>query len=178
MDENLKKYKNMKIKFNNEVDNIRICYKGIEDNFKIIKVAENITDVPYKNEIYISHTKFIKNLLKKCKELCQNNDNQANQMNNYDIAFTSSKIAIENNLREIIDGNDENNNNDLVENIKTILKPNLDEAFKKLNNENSIDYHDKDDNYNDMKNIFEKNIKLNNDFVTYMNKVKLFEKKK
>ena len=180
MNDNLEKYKEVKTKFNDDYNEIKICFKAIENHFKIFKIAENTQNVPYKNDIYKTHIKFIKNILKKSKGLCESNEKIANKLNNYDIAFTSAKIAIESDLREIIEGDYENkDDNDLVENLKNILRPNFDEAFKKLNYfENNIDNTGKEDNYNDMKNIYEKNTKVKSDLAIYVEKVKSFENKK
>jgi hypothetical protein len=61
-----------------------------------------------------------------------------------------------------------------------MLKSNFEEAFKKLNFENSNDNLDKEDNnnINDIKNIYEKNIETKNTLDTYVDKIKSFDIKK
>ena len=178
MNENLEKFKDLKTSFNSDYNEIIICFKGIEDHFKIFKVAENMEEFPFKEEIYKSHIKFIKNILKKSKNFYDSNNKITNKLNNYDIAFTSAKIAIENNLREIVDGNGESKADELIETLKNILKSNFDEAFKKLNLDNYFDNPIKEDNNNDIRNIYEKSIKIRCDFETYVDKVNFFENKK
>ena len=81
---------------------------------------------------------------------------------------------------KIVEGNEENkNNSDIIQNLKIMLKSNFEEALKKLNFENSIDNFDKEDNnINDIKNIYEKNIEIKITLDTYMDKVKSFDIKK
>lgn len=180
MNENLENYKNTKNEFNEDLHDIKVCFKGIDDQFKIFKNAESVGQIPFKNEIYNTHIKFAKKILKKSKNFVDNNNIKTNELNNYDIAFTSSKIIVENHLKEIIGGyGDNEKNNDFIENLKSVLRLNFDDAFKKLNldNNSSNNNLDKGDNYNDMVNIFEKNNKLKNDFDTYAEKVKYYEKK-
>ena len=55
------------------------------------------------------------------------------------------------------------------------MKQNFEEAFKKLNLENSNDCSSKGENYHDMKNIYEKNIQMKAEFDNYLEKVKSCE---
>lgn len=181
INQNVENYKAIKAEFNLNYNAITISYKCVEDQFKINKISEKMVALPFKDEINESHFNFIKNILKKSKSLFEQNDTIANKLNNYDIYFINSKISIENCLKEIIEGNEENkNNDDIIENLKSMLKSNFEEAFKKLNFENSNDNLDKEDNnnINDIKNIYEKNIETKNTLDTYVDKVKSFDIKK
>ena len=176
MSQNSEKYKMTKIDYNDKVNEIKACFKGIDDNTKILKNSSNVSDMPFKDVVYNSHMKFIQNVLKKTENLVENKDNITNKLNNYDIAFSSAKILVENYLKEIIEYDCENgNDNDIYENLKNYLKQNFEEAFKKLNLDNSNDCSSKGENYHDMQNIYEKNIQIKSEFDNYVEKVKSFE---
>ena len=176
MSQNTEKYKTTKIDYNDKVNEIKACFKGIDDNTKILKNSGNVSDMPFKDVIFNSHMKFIQNILKKTENLVENKDNITNKLNNYDIAFSSAKILVENYLKEIIEYDCENGNeNDIYESLKNYLKQNFEEAFKKLNLDNTNDCSSKGENYHDMKNIYEKNIQIKSEFDNYVEKVKSFE---
>ena len=180
MDQNMEKYKTIKSEFNSNYNDLMISLKCVEDQLNINEISKKMVDFPFKDELNESHFNFIKHILKKSKILLEENDTIANKLNNYDISFTNAKISIENCLKEIIEGNEENkNNSDVIENLKSMFNSNFEEAFKKLKFLNSCDNCDKEDNnINDMKNIYEKNNEIKRKLDNYVNKVKSFDIKK
>ena len=177
MNQNLESYKKTKSEFNDKVTEIKICVKGIDDQSKIFKNSGNMIDLPFKEEVYKSHIKLMKNIAKKSGDLFEDNKAIINKLNNYDIAFTSAKVIVESDIKEIIEGDYEyKDENDCIESLKNFVKFNLDEAFKKLNVENQCDNSSRSDNNNDMKNIYDKNEKIKSELANSNDKVIYCEK--
>lgn len=178
MNENLDKYKTTRFELTCIINDIKACFKITGDTFKILKKSEKIGDIPFKEEVYNTHIKLMKNILKKCENFVENNDMLINKLNNYDIAFSSSKAIIEENLKDIIDGLcEKKNGNEFYKSLKNVLNPSFSEALTKLSiDDNTCDSSIKRDNSNDMKNIYEKNIQIKYDFDSLVEKVKNLEK--
>ena len=142
-----------------------------------MKLIPIMIDLPFKEEVYKSHIKLMKNIAKKSGDLFEDNKAIINKLNNYDIAFTSAKVIVESDIKEIIEGDYEyKDENDCIESLKNFVKFNLDEAFKKLNMENQCDNSSRNDNNNDMKNIYDKNEKIKSELANSNDKVIYCEK--
>ena len=178
MNNNLEKYKASRYELTDIINDIKVCFKGTEDTFKILKKLEKIDDIPFKDVVYNTHIKLMKNILKKSQHLIDNNDMLTNKLNNFDIAFTSSKAIIETNIKDIIDGIcEKRNDNEFYKSLKNIFSPSFSEALRKLNfDSNTCDNSIRGDNSNDMKNIYEKNVQIKYDFDAFLEKVKSLEK--
>ena len=178
INENLEKYKKTRIGLTEANKDIKICFQSTEDIFKVFKKSEKIDDIPFKDVIYNSHIKLMKYILGKSENLVDNNDMIINKLNNYDIAFISSKAIIETNVKDIIDGFcDKNNDNEFYKSIKNIFNPSFSEALKKLNiGSNNYGSSFRGDNSYDMKNIYEKNAQIKKDFDALVEKMKSLEK--
>ena len=175
MNQNMENFKTIKKDYYSQYNDIRINFKCVEDQLRIFKISESVIDEPFMEEIQKDHNKFIRNILKKSKSLFDINHRIANQLNNYEISFTNAKITIENDLKEILEVENENKACDnIVDSFKNMFKSNFKETFKKLKSENNNnkDKIDNVDNYNEMKNIYEKNSKIRSEYDAYINKVK------
>ena len=178
MNENLNKYKTTRFELTDIINDIKACFKSTGEIIKVLKKSEKIDDIPFKDEVCSTHIKLVKNILKKSESLIEDNDMLTNKLNNYDIAFTSSKAIIEANLKDIIDGIcEKKKDNEFNKSLKNIFNPSFSEALKKLNiDSNTCDSSIKKDNSNDMNNIYEKSIQIKYDFDTLVEKVKSLEK--
>ena len=107
------------------------------------------------------------------------NNRIADKLNNYEISFTNAKISIENDLKEILEVDNENSAKDnIVDDLKNMFKCNFEEVFKKLSSENNNKDNDNNpDNYNEIKNIYEKNSNIKSEYEAYLDKVKSFKMK-
>ena len=178
MNKNLDKYKATRLELTDIFNDIKACFKSTGDACKILKKSERIDDIPFKDLVYNTHIKLMKNILKKSENLVENNDMLTNKLNNYDIAFTSSKAIIESKLKDIIDGIcEKKSDNEFYKSLKNIFNPSFSEALKKLNIDgNNCESSIKNEDSNDMKIIYEKNIQIKYDFDSLVEKVKSLEK--
>ena len=179
MNQNMENFKSTKKDYYIQYNDIKINFKCIEEQFRIFKISENLVDEPFKEEIYKEHSNFIKNILKNSKKMFDKNNRIADKLNNYEISFTNAKISIENDLKEILEVDNENSAKDnIVDDLKNMFKCNFEEVFKKLSSENNNKDNDNNpDNYNEIKNIYEKNSNIKSEYEAYLDKVKSFKMK-
>ena len=179
MNQNMENFKSTKKDYYIQYNDIKINFKCIEEQFRIFKISENLIDEPFKEEIYKEHSNFIKNILKNSKKMFDKNNRIADKLNNYEISFTNAKISIENDLKEILEVDNENSAKDnIVDDLKNMFKCNFEEVFKKLSSENNNKDNDNNpDNYNEIKNIYEKNSNIKSEYEAYLDKVKSFKMK-